>query len=39
MVEIVEIRKKYEKREKYLPILNGATCDNYFIVKCLLKKT
>ena len=28
---------KYEKRGKYLPILHEATCDNYFIVKCLLK--
>ena len=26
---------KYEIREKYLPILHEATCDNYFIVKCL----
>ena len=38
IVEIVEIRTKYEKRGKYLPILQGATCDNYFIVKFLLKK-
>ena len=28
---------KYEKRGKYLPTLHEATCDNYFIVKCLLK--
>ena len=28
---------EYEKRGKYLPILHEATCDNYFIVKCLLK--
>ena len=28
---------KFEKRGKYLPILLEATCDNYFIVKCLLK--
>ena len=28
---------KYEKRGKYLPILHEATCDNYFIVKCLSK--
>ena len=32
-----EIIAKYEKQGKYLPILHGATCDNYFIVKCLLK--
>ena len=32
-----EIIAKYEKRGKYLPILHEATCDNYFIVKCLLK--
>ena len=25
------------KRRKYLPILHEATCENYFIVKCLLK--
>ena len=31
------IEKKYEKRGKYLPILHEATCDNYFIVKCLFK--
>ena len=29
--------KKNEKRGKYLLILHKATCDNYFIVKCLLK--
>ena len=28
---------KYQKRGKYLPILQAATCGNYFIVKCLLK--
>ena len=28
---------KYEKRGKYLPIFHKATCNNYFIVKCLLK--
>ena len=28
---------KYEKRGKYLPILQEATCDNYLIIKCLLK--
>ena len=28
---------KSEKRGKYLPILHEATCDNYFIVKCLSK--
>ena len=32
-----EIAAKYEKREKYLPILHESTCDNYFIVKCLFK--
>ena len=32
-----ELTGKYEKREKYLSILHGTTCDNYFIVKCLLK--
>ena len=26
---------KYEKEGKYLPILHEATCNNYFIVKCL----
>ena len=31
------ITAKYEKRGKYLPILEEATCDNYFIVKCLFK--
>ena len=25
------------RNEKYLPTLYEATCDNYFIVKCLLK--
>ena len=30
-------KTKYEKRGKYLPILHAATCDNYIIVKCLLK--
>ena len=33
--EASEITAKYEKRGKYLPILHEATCDNYFIVKCL----
>ena len=28
---------KYEKRGKYLSILNQATCHSYIIVKCLLK--
>ena len=32
-----EITGKYEKQGKYLPILHEATCDNYFIVKCLFK--
>ena len=32
-----EITAIYEKRGRYLPILHEATCDNYFIVKCLLK--
>ena len=32
-----DIIAKYEKRGKYLPILHEATCDNYLIVKCLLK--
>ena len=32
-----KIVAKYEKREKYLPILHEAACDNYFIAKCLLK--
>ena len=32
-----EVTAKYEKRGKYLPILQEATCDNYFIVKCLFK--
>ena len=32
-----EIIAKYEKRGNYLPILHKATCNNYFIVKCLLK--
>ena len=32
-----EIIAKYEKRGKYLTILHEATCDNYFIVKYLLK--
>ena len=38
--KISETRKiivKYEKREKYMPILHETTSDNYFIVKCLLK--
>ena len=32
-----EIITKYEKQGKYLAILHGATCGNYFVVKCLLK--
>ena len=32
-----EIIAKYEKRGNLLPILNEATCDNYFIVKYLFK--
>ena len=28
---------EYEKQGKYLPILHEKMCDNYFIVKCLLK--
>ena len=32
-----EIVAKYEKRGKYLSILHEATCDNYLIVKYLLK--
>ena len=32
-----EIKVKYEKRGKYLPILHETMCNNYFIVKCLLK--
>ena len=32
-----KITAKYEKRGKYLPILREATCNNYFIVKCLFK--
>lgn len=32
-----EIMEKYEKPGNYLPILQEATCDNYCIVKCLLK--
>ena len=35
--EVCHIIAKYEKREKYLPILQEATWDNCFIVKCLLK--
>ena len=31
------IRAKYEKRGKYSPTLHEATCDNYFIVECLIK--
>ena len=33
---IFEIIAKYEKRGKYLPIFQEVTCDNYFIVICLL---
>ena len=32
-----EIIAKYEKRGKYLPMLHETTCDDYLIVKCLLK--
>ena len=32
-----ELIEKYEKLRKCLPILHEAMCDNYFIVKCLLK--
>ena len=32
-----EIVAKYEKRGKYLSIWHEATCDNYLIIKCLLK--
>ena len=32
-----EIIAKYEKQGNHLAILHGATCNNYFIVKCLLK--
>ena len=35
--EANEIIVKYEKQGKYLPILYESTCDNYFIVKYLLK--
>ena len=34
---LFEIIAKYEKRGKYLPIMQEATCDNYFTVKCFLK--
>ena len=32
-----EITAKYEKREKYLPVMHEAMCDNNFIVKCMFK--
>ena len=32
-----QIIAKYEKRGKYMLILHEATCDNYFVVKWLLK--
>ena len=32
-----EVITKYKKRGKYLPILHETTCDNYFVVKYLLK--
>ena len=32
-----EIKATYEKQRKYMAILYDSTCDNYFIVKCLLK--
>ena len=32
-----EIIAKYEKQGKYLALMHRVTCDNYFIVKCLLK--
>ena len=35
--EASKIIAKYEKQVKYLPILHEATCDNYFIIKCLPK--
>ena len=34
-----EIIVKYEKRRKQLPILHKATCNNYCIVKCFLKRS
>ena len=35
--QVSEIITKHEKGGKYLSTLHEATCDNYFIVKCLLK--
>ena len=32
-----EIIMKYEKQGKYLALMHGVTCDNYFIVKYLMK--
>ena len=32
-----KIIAKYERQGKYLSILHEAMCNNYFIVKCLLK--
>ena len=32
-----EIIAKYEKRGKYLSVLKETTCNNYFVVKCVLK--
>ena len=37
ILQLVQIIAKYKKRGIYLPILHEATCDIYFIVKCLLK--
>ena len=35
---LFEVIVKYEKRGKYLPILQEPTCENYVIVtECLLK--
>ena len=39
ILQLKEIIAKYEKWEKYLPILHEAKCDNYFIAKCSLKST
>ena len=36
-MQIWEILAKFEKWGKCLEILHDATCNNYFIVKCLLK--
>ena len=34
---LIIIRRKFEKQGKYLQILHEATCNDYFIVECLLK--